>query len=618
MEAVSRDAASLDRPVKLWWGEFLLPLQAKVFLLLLVSILAVGSVVQFWNHRTLLDREVELVSDKHLVIASNLALSLSRYVRDVSLIFSHAAEAIGADMANPAVVREHLVLLEQMNIDKIAILSDSNAVIDTYSLRNGITVLPEEDVLEQLRLFSTENLYNVQFSNLLRLGDQRYFVLGFSLPNDRLAIAYLSPAYVKSVQEDITFGELGHSAIFDATGRAIAHPVPRVEEGMMDASGIPTVAKMMNRLTGVDTFFSPPMQADMIAGYTFVSETGWGVMVPQPMQELTDSVRSSLRQTDLLTLVASLALALAGWFLTQSLVRPIRRFTESSLDIAEGNYEVTLPEREKSSLEMWRLNEALKTMVVKVRASNEALEQALEIEAAESKRKDEFLIVASHEIRNPLSGVIGMLSACREIVTDEDVSRYLDIASRSATRLNTIVTDMVSVVEERVGLEPISDVTFDVRKEFDDLAIMHEKAAKDAGLSFHFEPKNLDNMHVTADRDRLVQVVVNLLSNAIKFTKKGTISLGVALVVDPNGTSGTLAIVVRDTGIGIKQEDQARIFETFYQVDRSYSRRHGGLGIGLSIVKQIVLRMGGKISLESKEGEGSEFRLKIPVTIGNI
>ena len=617
MDAVSRDANAMDRPVK-WWGSVLLPLQAKVFLLLLVSILAVGSVVQFWSHRTLLDREVELVSDKHLVIASNLALSLSRYVRDVSLIFSHAALAIGADTANPEIIREHLLLLEQMNIDKIALLSSSNEVEQTYGLRNGITVLPEEDVLEQLRLLSTKDLYGVQFSNLQKLENSRYFILGLSLPNDRLAIAYLSPTYIKSVQEDIKFGVLGHSAIFDATGRAIAHPVPRVEEGMMDASGIPTVRKMMDQLIGVDTFYSPPMQADMIAGYTYVPETGWGVMVPQPMQELTDSVRASLRQSDLLTLGASLALAFAGWFLTQSMVRPIKRFTESSLDIAEGNYSVTLPERESSSLEMWRLNEALKTMVVKVRASNEALEEALEIEAAESKRKDEFLIIASHEIRNPLSGVIGMISACQEIVNDEEVSRYLDIANRSATRLNTIVTDMVSVVEERVGLEPISDITFDLRKEFDDLAVMHQKAAQNAGLNFRYEPKNLDSMSITADRDRLVQVVVNLLSNAIKFTKQGTISLGVALTEDPKGNSGTLVIIVRDTGIGIKPADQARIFETFYQVDRSYSRQHGGLGIGLSIVKQIVLRMGGTISVDSKEGEGTEFRLKVPVMIANV
>ena len=289
-----------------------------------------------------------------------------------------------------------------------------------------------------------------------------------------------------------------------------------------------------------------------------------------------------------------------------------------SLDIAEGNYAVNLPEQEKSSLEMWRLNEALKTMVIKVRASNEALEQALELEAAESKRKDEFLIVASHEIRNPLSGVIGMIAACREIVENEDVSRYLDVASRSATRLNKIVTDMVSVVEERVGLEPISDVTFDVSKEFEDIAVMNEKAAKDAGLTFRYEPRNLDGVSITADRDRLIQVVVNLLSNAIKFTKEGTISLGVALTRDKTGDSGTLVIIVRDTGIGIKQEDQARIFETFYQVDRSYSRKHGGLGIGLSIVKQIVLRMGGKISVDSTEGEGSEFRLNVPVMIANV
>jgi signal transduction histidine kinase len=552
------------------------------------------------------------------VIASKIALSLSRYVRDVSLFFNHSAQSISNDVSDEAAIREHLRLLAQMNVERLTLLSPSNDVEGTYSLQGGTATLPDEQVIELLRIGSKNGLHKVQISDQIKLDGRRYFILGFNLPDGGFAIGYLSLDYIKSVQEKIAFGKLGHSAIFDATGRAVAHPIPRVEENMMDGSGIPTVRKMLDRQTGVDIFYSPPMKADMIAGFTFVPETGWAVMVPQPLSELMASVSTSLRQTHIYTIAASLTLALFGWIMARSLVRPIRRFTDSSLEIARGNYAVILPERESSSVEMWQLNEALKTMIDRVRNSNTRLRQALEIEAAESKRKDEFLIIASHELRNPMSGVIGMIDVCREKASDEDLKHYLGVASRSAAHLNRIVGEMVDFAEEHTNSAPIRADSVDLGQEFDDIASIYQKIAEQAGLAFRYVPKGLRPRLVKTDRHRLVQVMGNLLGNAIKYTTEGTVTLSVSLTPNESGDTGLLDISVRDTGIGMSEDQQKRIFEPFFQADRSYSRLHSGLGIGLSVVQSIVGRLNGKISVRSEQGKGTDFRLRIPVKMDRV
>lgn len=592
---------------------FLWSLRTRVFILLLVAILSFGTGLQYWNQKMLFENELRLADDKHLVTASHLALSLSRYTRDVSLVFAHWAISVSASDETGVVVAEHTYLTEAMDIDGFTILSSDNTVEDSYSLIDQPLALPDEEVLEQLRVGTNTALHGVQISDLQRIGDARYFILGYNLPDDRMAIGYLNIRYIKEVQENVVFGELGHAAIFDAAGRSVAHPVPAVEENMMDGSGLSVVQSMLNRETGVGFFFSPPMNADMIAGFTFVPETGWPVMVPQPIRELSASVEASLRNTNLFIFAVSLILAVFGWIMTRALVRPIGRFTAASLEISEGNYAVDLPMRENSSLEMWRLNEALKIMVEQIVASKERLQVALEIEEVENKRKGEFLIIASHELRNPLSGVVGMLSACKETTQDENVVHYLDIASRSAMQLNAIVDEMIHFAEEQTDITPINLESFQADTEFSQLAEIYGQQARAAGLAFHYAPAPGLDRTVTTDRYRVFQIVGNLLENAIKYTETGSIAMDVSFEAGANDAEGWLDICVSDTGIGIDPEALDRIFEPFFQVDGSYSRSYNGLGIGLSISKSMVDRLAGHLWCKSEVGKGSAFHLRIPV-----
>ena len=592
-------------------------LRTRVFILLLVAILSFGTGLQYWNQKMLFENEVRLADDKHLVTATHLAMSLSRYARDVTLVFAHWANSVSRAPEAGVAVAEHTYLTDAMDIDGFTILGPDNAVDASYSLIDQNLELPNDAVLEALRIGVNPDLHGVQISDLQRIGDARYFILGYNLPDGRMAIGYLNISYIKDVQERIQFGELGHAAIFDAAGRSVAHPVPAVEENMMDASGLSIVQRMLNGETGVDQFFSPPMNADMIAGFTFVPETGWPVMVPQPIRELSTSVEASLRQTNMFIIAVSLVLALFGWIMTRALVRPIHRFTTASLEISEGNYDVDLPMRENSSLEMWRLNEALKVMVEQIVASKERLQVALEIEEIENKRKGEFLIIASHELRNPLSGVVGMLSACKEKTDDEVLTTYLDIAGRSAKQLNSIVDDMIHFAEEQTDITPINLETFEAEQEFSQLAAIYTQQAEAAGLEFHYTAMGDLQQSIVTDRYRLFQIVGNLLENAIKYTQHGSIGLEINLTPGSSAAEAWLDICVKDSGIGIAPEALDRIFEPFYQVDGSYSRNYNGLGIGLSISKSMVDRLSGQLQCQSEVGKGSSFRLTIPVQLSD-
>lgn len=609
VDAMSSRSKTLSGKVRnaLW------SLRTRVFILLLAAILAFGIGLQYWNFRMLFQNEVRLADDKHLVTARHLALSLSRYASDVSLIFAHMASSIDQHENAGALDGEDADLSTAMDIDGLAILSPDNTIEASLSITREPLALPPEEVLEELRLGTNTELYGVQFSNLQRIGEDRYFILGYNLSGDRIAIGYLNINYIKDVQERVQFGELGHAAIFDATGVTVAHPIPAVEENMMNAAGIPVVARMLNRETGVGQFFSPPMNADMIAGYTYVPETGWAVMVPQPLEELSLSVEAGLRSTNIFIIAVSLALALFGWFMTTTLVRPIHRFTTAALEIAKGNFHIGLPERESSSLEMWRLNEALKTMVEKIRTSSERLQTALEIEETENKRKSDFLIIASHELRSPLSGVVGMLSACKEHNEEPVLAGYLDVAARSATQLNNIVDELTHYAEEQKDVAPIKTDRFNLGQEVAHLITIYEQQAKTAGLTLNFIRRPEIDQVIVTDRYRLFQVVGNLLDNAIKYTATGSITLDVALGTKADAVGDWLYVRVTDTGIGIEAEKTKMIFEPFFQVDASYSRAHDGLGLGLSIAKSIVDRMSGDLFCESEPEKGSTFHLHIPV-----
>lgn len=591
---------------------WVLPLQQQIAVIVLAAILVFALAIQLWNYRTFLNNEIARTEEKHLVIAKNLSLSLSRYVADVARVFVHAATEISEDDSKTR--RDaNLALLQSLKVDSMMVLPAFHTDKPPPDRVGKELSLPSQEVIDDLRAGGNTALGGVQISGLQRIDGEKYFILGYKLPDERLAIGYMKTDYIKEVQRAISFGDFGHSAIFDQFGRAIAHPSPKVEENMVDASGISAVRRMLNRETGVEQFYSPPMDMDMIAGITFVAETGWPVMVPQPIYELSAAVNKNLSQSYLLVLAMAGLLGAAGWVASRRLARPVRHFTEISGKITEGNYDIVLPDEERSSTEMSQLNDSLKAMIQQVRASEDKLREALRLEEEENKRKSDFMIFAGHELRTPLSGVMGMLSICLEQVDDPEMKRYLDVAFRSSRELNALLDHMVDFAEGATNALQIDPAPFDIEAQMRDIEALYSNLAANAGLTFRREGLGDGSTWILSDQARLSQMISKILENAIKFTREGGITVASDMRED-NGRTW-LHVAIEDTGIGIADTELERIFLPFEQVESSFTRSYRGMGIGLSVAQTIASKFGGHITCTSKLEVGTRFEIWIPVEL---
>lgn len=585
------------------------PLQRQIVATVVLAILLFGIILQFWNFKTLLGNEFQRTEEKHLVIAENLSLSLSRYITDVSKVFVFVAKKMGEQpQAN---LDPEFDILSSLNVVSVAALSpDSSNVVRWLG---PAKTLPSAEAIKQIKTGTNQSLGGVQVSGITLVDESRYFILGYNLPDGRTVVGYLDPKYIKEVQSAISFGDLGHSAIFDQFGRTVAHPLKKAEAEMIDMSKLSAVKRMLNGETGVDLFFSPAMKLDMVAGISFVPETKWPVMVPQPTRELEATVNSSLSQSYLLASLMAIILGIAGWYLARRIVKPVTQFTAVSNELAGGDYNVKLPQTERSSLEMWQLNESLKRMVSRISDSDLRLRSALKVEKENSKKKDDFLVVAGHELRTPLNGITGMLSVCEEGTTDPELKDNLAVARKSSDQLRTLLNDMISYADGTSENTNPEVSTFHLGREMHDLAKLFRRQATEAGLEFSVENVGKDDGNIVTDRVRLVQATSKLLENAIKFTSSGQISLSYVLSAPDTDGHAELNVSVKDTGIGIDASKIEHIFAPFSQLDSSYSRKHSGLGIGLAVARSLIEKLGGRIECSSKKGEGSVFTIRVPV-----
>lgn len=291
-------------------------------------------ILGLWVEETSMDKELAAVSEKHLLLASNTTAALDRYAKDAMAVFDLFTDPMEI---TPSPAR--LTLARKIGFRHISIFDQEGRVTAQLKVEGQPGEYIPVTTFEKLRASQADR--ETRFSDVMAdsMGRPAIYLVK-SLASGRIAIGAVNLDYVRQLQSAISFGRKGHSAIVDRSGNIMAHPLSEWQQKLKNIAKVKPVELMMARKTGVTTFFSPAIEKDMITGYSIVPSTGWGVMVPQPLDELEERA-GDVKQVALGLIVIGLVVAaLISWALAGLLVRPLEAIVKASHKFARGCLDV--------------------------------------------------------------------------------------------------------------------------------------------------------------------------------------------------------------------------------------------------------------------------------------
>ena len=446
--------------------------------------------------------------------------------------------------------------------------------------------------------FQGDDMFTWQARIVRPDGEERWFRCVGHVQRD----ASGTPVRLTGVDQDITAQVLADNEIAEYTRRlgllrqvaeaanqstSLVETLARAAETLVDAPGWePAAVFVRDETTGdlVPLVLGEPDQTDGVEPDPGLAERAWDgqelIHVPLPGREREHS------------LVAFPVMHGGGVACVVELVADEVPPDDDSRDLIE-----------QIAVQLGRVAERERTAAELAEARDQAMEA--------SRLKSEFLATMSHEIRTPMNGVIGLTDLLLRTDLDDQQRRLAEALHGAGATLRGIINDILDLSKIEAGKLELELVDFDVRSVLDQTAHLLRGAAVEKGLDLEVSVADDVPTYVRGDAGRWAQVLTNLGSNAVKFTDTGSVTVNVA-VAQESIDGVVLETLVEDTGPGIPPEGQARLFDAFTQADPSTTRRHGGTGLGLTIVRQLVDALGGDLGLKSETGTGSRFWFTAP------
>jgi len=287
------------------------------------------------------------------------------------------------------------------------------------------------------------------------------------------------------------------------------------------------------------------------------------------------------------------------------------------LPLAEGDawFELSVARKSGAVTDQPRFVVLSRDISLRKRYEEELLEARYAAEAA-NRAKSEFLANMSHEIRTPMNGLLGMVQLMRFTELSCEQKDYLQSMELCSSTLLSLISDILDLSRIEAGRIELEEITFPIRLLLEESVAMQSANSRQKSLQLALDLADDLPEEMQGDPLRFKQIMLNLLGNAIKFTQQGEVRVCAGTLPSSKNQPARVLIEVRDTGIGIPEEQQKRIFAPFMQADGSTTRKFGGTGLGLAICKRLTELMGGSIRVASEPGKGSCFSVELPITKG--
>lgn len=583
-------------------------LSLRKALLVIFTLLVAAPLGLFWAwpHSRALSNEMQEVHDRHLLIARNLSSALARYHADTLATFEFASRSLAAGNRD----LDLKDLMSGLRFTEICMADAATGrVVAQYSALGSCPAAYDGQTLERLRAAAVEGRTSLTGVHAASSGQPRIcFVRRIG---GHLFLGMVDTAYFVSLGRSVSFGIKGHAVVVDQTGRVLAHPLPSWEKEMRSIAVVPIVKRMLSGETGVDTFYSPALKDDMIAGFIGVPGPGWGVMVPQPMSELREAASRIHNSALGIFAMGLLVAALAACRGALMLVGPLHRLSEGARRVASGELGIQVDTRGRFvPTELRRVMVSFNLMSTSVAEARIAEAEARRSAEQANQSKSEFLRTVTHELRSPLHAMIGfsdVIAAGRFGPIGDDRYRTCAADIRMASQhMLSLVNDLLDLARVEAGQYQIVETTVGL----DEIAeragrfALPEAAAR--GMTIECISNGAPN--VCVDERVLLQCTLNLVINAVRYGNAGG-RVAISAVADAEGGA---VIEVADNGPGISPDDLGRVMLPFERVISACHAEVRGSGLGLPIVKRLVELHGGTFRLTSTVGVGTVARIELP------